>query len=248
MQKIAFIDDNNNVLESLKLLLKSEPYQLFTFDSPVKALDKIIKDEFAVVVSDQVMPEIEGTKLLQYVKAKWPETECIIMTAYSINRIKDANNYKIIKKPWDVNEFKLTLRDAVAQYEKKLQEQENIQEKKKHILYVENNLNVAQVIMEILKVFGYEATLTTKSTEAIRLLQAQPNLFDIIITDKNLTGLSGLDLSCELAKINPSIPVILCTGDSRINSEEIKKTTGIKGVLFKPFNTYQLRDMLEEMT
>lgn len=122
LQKIAFIDDEKNVLESLKWLFNDEPYQLFTFNNPAEALDKIMEDEFAVVVSDQVMPEIEGTKLLQNIKKKWPETECIIMTAHSINKIENTNNFRIISKPWDINKFKLAIRDAVSKYEKKYQE------------------------------------------------------------------------------------------------------------------------------
>lgn len=246
MQKIAFIDDDNNVLESLKCLFNDEPYEIFAFNSPYKALEKIAEEKFAVVVSDQIMPETQGTTLLQCVKEKCPETECIIMTASSLKINKNRGNFQIIKKPWNIHELKQTISDAVARYEKKHPKQKDIQTKK-NILYVENNLGVAKVIMEILKILGYEPTLTTKSSEAIQLLQAQPDFFDVIITDKNLEELNCFEHLGEFAKINPDIPVILCTGDCSVDIEKIKRTTGFREVLFKPFRAEELRDILNKI-
>lgn len=127
---------------------------------------------------------------------------------------------------------------------KKNIKKKDIQINKKNILYVKNDLYTAKTIMEILETLGYDTTLTTRSTEAIRLLKSQPALFDIIITDEYLKGLNGLDLSEELLRIKSNIHIILCTGDRSIDSEEIKKTTGIKEILFKPFTIDELKKIL----
>ena len=123
-QKIAFVDDEPNVLESLKWVFKDEPYNTFTFQSPFEVLEKMKEDEFAVVVADQVMPEIEGIKFLQLVKERRPSTVCIIMTAHAdlqiaINAMNQGNIFRFVFKPWDVMEMKTTIRNAIDLYELK---------------------------------------------------------------------------------------------------------------------------------
>ncbi len=123
-QNIAFVDDEPNVLESLKWVFKDEPYNTFTFQSPLEVLERIKKDEFAVVVADQVMPEIEGIKFLQMVKERWPSTVCIIMTAHAdlqmaINAVNQGNIFRFVFKPWDIMEMKTAVKNAIDLYELK---------------------------------------------------------------------------------------------------------------------------------
>ena len=123
-RKIAFIDDEPNVLESLKWVFKDEPYNTYTFHDPFEVLEKMEEDEFAVVVADQVMPDIEGIKFLQLVKEKRPATVCIIMTAQpdlkiAVNAINQGNIFRFVHKPWDIVEIKTTVKNAVDLYDLK---------------------------------------------------------------------------------------------------------------------------------
>ena len=105
-QRIAFIDDEKAVLESLKWVFKGEPYELCTFQSPFDALERLEKGGFAVVVADQIMPEMEGVNLLHQIKRKWPKTECMLMTAFPDLIEAQKTNNRVIEKPWDINELK----------------------------------------------------------------------------------------------------------------------------------------------
>jgi len=121
---IVFVDDEINVLESLKWVFKDEPYNTFTFNHPLDLLKNMEEEDFTVVVADQIMPEIEGIELLQMVKEKRPSTVCIIMTAQPdlkivINAMNQGNIYKFISKPWDIMEFKATIKNAIQYYELK---------------------------------------------------------------------------------------------------------------------------------
>ncbi len=123
-QKIAFVDDEPNVLESLKWIFKDEPYITYTFQRPFEVLEKMKEDEFAVVVADQVMPEIEGIKFLKLVKEKRPSTVCIIMTAHAdlqiaINAVNQGNIFRFVFKPWDIMEMKTAVKNAIDLYELK---------------------------------------------------------------------------------------------------------------------------------
>ena len=74
-QKIAFVDDEANVLEALQWVFKDDPYNTFTIQHPLEALEKMEEEEFAVVVADQLMPEIEGIKLIDI------ESNCPVLIA-----------------------------------------------------------------------------------------------------------------------------------------------------------------------
>ena len=122
--KIAFIDDEPNVLESLKWIFMDESYEINTFEHPLDLLNALPAEEFAVVVADQVMPEMEGIKLLQIVKEKYPATVCIIMTAHAdlkiaINAMNQGNIFRFVFKPWDIVELKTAVKNAIDLYELK---------------------------------------------------------------------------------------------------------------------------------
>ena len=61
-----------------------------------------------------------------------------------------------------------------------------------------------------------------------------PNRFDLVITDMTMPHMTGDKLARELMRVRPDIPVILCTGHSRLVSEEKAKDIGIRAFVMKP--------------
>lgn len=129
--KIMFVDDNVGVLESLKWVFKDEPYEVFAFNNPAAALQASEKMDFAVVIADQLMPDMFGTELLQKIKARSPMTVGMIMSAFvevkmSLEAIDRGMADQFIKKPWTPQGLRAAVKKAVAQYlkavEKKRQE------------------------------------------------------------------------------------------------------------------------------
>lgn len=119
---IMFVDDSISVLESLRLIFMDEPYHVFAFNSPHEALCAIESKEFAVVVAEQSMTEMDGIEFLNRVKQRSPNTEGIIMYGFVKPRIasraiSDRNIYRFIKKPLDINEIKQAVAIVLVGYE-----------------------------------------------------------------------------------------------------------------------------------
>lgn len=119
--KILFVDDEIQVLKSLKRLLMDEPYEVLASDSPATALKMLEQNEVAVVVSDQRMAEMQGTLFLEKVKGLCPDTVRMILTGYAdfdaaMAAINRGNVYRFIAKPWDDAELKLALKNAVSHF------------------------------------------------------------------------------------------------------------------------------------
>jgi len=86
----------------------------------------------------------------------------------------------------------------------------------------------------LLKKLGYRVTACTAGTEALEMFRAAPDKFNLVITDLTMPNLAGDRLSAELKRLNPGIPVILCTGFSERITPEIAQAMGIEGFVSKP--------------
>jgi PAS domain S-box-containing protein len=102
------------------------------------------------------------------------------------------------------------------------------------ILFVDDELPIANMSSRLLEQLGYRVTFRTSSVEALELFRSKPNDFDLVITDMTMPNMTGDQLALELMKMRFNIPVILCTGYSNKISEEIAKEIGIKAFAYKP--------------
>ena len=102
------------------------------------------------------------------------------------------------------------------------------------ILFVDDEEGVVDIGKQIFEGLGYHVVTRTSSIEALEAFRAQPDRFDIVITDQTMPNMTGAELAQELLYIRPDIPVILCTGYSHTISEDEAKTNGIREYLMKP--------------
>jgi signal transduction histidine kinase/response regulator RpfG family c-di-GMP phosphodiesterase len=102
------------------------------------------------------------------------------------------------------------------------------------ILFVDDEDMIAKMGRRMLESLGYSVTALTKSLEALDLFKSKPNDFDLVITDMTMPNMTGDKLALELMNIRSDIPVILCTGYSKIMSDETASKIGIKAFIYKP--------------
>jgi PAS domain S-box-containing protein len=116
-----------------------------------------------------------------------------------------------------------------------------------HILLVDDEKDIIAMEQNMLERLGYKVTSRSSSLEALEAFRANPNKFDIIITDMAMPNMSGDKLSKEINKIRPGIPVLLCTGFSETMSEEKAISLGINGFLLKPIVMKDLSHKIREV-
>ena len=116
---IVIVDDEPMVTSSLKTLLEFEgEYSPFVFNSPVEALDYIKKSEIDLVISDFLMPGINGIEFLTEVKNLHPGATLILLTGYAdkesaIKAINEVGLYRYIEKPWDNADILLCIKNGI---------------------------------------------------------------------------------------------------------------------------------------
>src|SRR5213082_4180667 len=118
---ILLVDDEEMVLNSIKSFFAIESdYDVMTYTSPTKALEELERNHQRIdlVVSDYLMPEMDGITFLAKVKETLPLVPRILLTGYADkeNAIKAINNvglYQYIEKPWDNEDLKLVIRNGL---------------------------------------------------------------------------------------------------------------------------------------
>ncbi len=119
---ILCVDDEHNILQSLRRLLRREGHNLLLASSGEEAFKLLEKNEVHLIISDQRMPQMSGTEFLAEVKEKYPDMLRVILTGYTdVDSITESINkghiYKFFLKPWNDNNLKLEIRQALEQYD-----------------------------------------------------------------------------------------------------------------------------------
>ncbi|MCD4726740.1 MAG: PocR ligand-binding domain-containing protein, partial [Pirellulales bacterium] len=112
------------------------------------------------------------------------------------------------------------------------------------ILLVDDETAIITMEKQMLERLGYQVVSRTSSLEALEAFRANPDKFDLILTDMTMPNMSGDKLSSEMIKIRPNIPILLCTGFSEKMPEEKAASLGIKGFLMKPIVMKDLSKMI----
>ncbi len=117
--RVVLVDDEEMVTQNLEMLLSMETsYEAVTFNQPVSALEYLKQNEADVVLSDFIMPEMNGLDLLTQVKEVQPTCSRLLLTGYAdkesaVRAINEVGLFQYLEKPWE-NEFvMMTLRNAV---------------------------------------------------------------------------------------------------------------------------------------
>ena len=116
---ILLVDDEEMVLTSLSSLLQLETeYNVHTFTSAKKALEFIEQNEVDLVISDYLMPEMDGITFLGNVRDIKPDIPRIVLTGYAdkenaIKAINEVGLFQYIEKPWENDDLLIIIRNGL---------------------------------------------------------------------------------------------------------------------------------------
>jgi len=123
---VLFVDDETQLLDALKSALHKEPFEILTADSGFKGLEVLSRRRVDVVVSDEQMPGMSGSKFLGLVRQRYPHTIRIILTGQAcleaaIRAINEGEVYRFLTKPCNSVDLAITIRQALQMKDLALQ-------------------------------------------------------------------------------------------------------------------------------
>lgn len=204
---LLLVDDEENIIASLKRLLRRGGYRIVTALNAAEGLLRLSEVDVDVIVSDQRMPGMTGVEFLRRAKQLYPETIRIVLSGYTeLQSITDAINegaiYKFLTKPWEDDLLRANIDEAFRQ-------KEMADENRR----LDNEVRVAN--LELADVNGKLQRALASQREQVSLAEGQGSgardaLFNVPVP------LIGLDaegmlafVNAECARLLPELPMLL---------------------------------------
>ena len=147
--RILCVDDEENVLRSLKRLFLDSEYDIIFATSANEGLEILRKTgPVQIVISDYRMPRMNGVDFLREVCRHWPDTTRIVLSGYAdtvsiVEAINEGQIYRFIPKPWNDDELKVAISNALDRYfikKKNIQLTKELEAKNSELQEINNNL------------------------------------------------------------------------------------------------------------
>lgn len=203
--RIIVVDDEKIVTSAIKTLFMVEGVNggVF-FNSPVEALEYIKTETPDLIISDFLMPDMNGLEFLREAKKLYPETSMILLTGYAdkenaIKAINEVGLYKYIEKPWDNDDLLMNIKNGIertnllGRLREKISE---LEEAKKQLEIYSNDLErlVAERTHALSQANQKLSGIINYSADGIIILDTEGRIEQINPACENLTGLSELAL------------------------------------------------------
>ncbi len=251
--RILCVDDERNVLKALERLFLDHNYEIITAGSGDEGLE-ILKSTgpIQIVISDYRMPGMNGVDFLREVCGRWPDTVRIVLSGYAdtaaiVEAVNEGQIYKFIPKPWNDEELKVAIANAVERYflhKKNLELTEQlkitneelqminsnleslVEERTSELLFQNSALKKSQNILDALPVavlgIDTDGQIVSCNKKGIELLGKDNN--NIVGMDKANILSPGLNDFIDKVVENGTL-----SGNFVVGNEEVN----IKGVLMK---------------
>lgn len=124
---------------------------------------------------------------------------------------------------------------------------ETLPQGSERILMVDDEEAVLTMTRQMVEHLGYKVTAVDNSPQALKIFEADPQAFDLIITDMTMPYVTGDSLANRILAIRPEMPIILCTGFSEKLSREQARSIGIKAYVTKPVVMAQIAGIIRNV-
>jgi PAS domain S-box-containing protein len=122
-----------------------------------------------------------------------------------------------------------------------------VQGRGERVLFVDDEASLAEIATRMLRHLGYQAETHTRQADALKALRQNPDSYDLVITDLNMPGTSGLEFADAVWKVRPGIPIVLSSGHITEELMQRARGVGIRQVLHKPASIQELSDCMAQL-
>ncbi len=210
---IVVVDDEQMVTSAFKTLLKLEGFtNCVAFNNPVEAIEFLEKNKPDIIISDFIMPEMNGLEFLSVAKKLYPDVSKILLTGYAdkenaIRAINEIGLYKYIEKPWDNDDLIITIQNGIERSNllDKLHEKiDELEAAKKELEKYSHNLEelVAEKTADLIQAHSKLKGIITYCADGIIITDKDGNIEQVNPATENFSGLGESHLlSTNLSSI-----------------------------------------------
>lgn len=233
--KIVVVDDEKMVTSAFKALFKVEGYSdIHLFNNPNDAVEFLRENKPDLIISDFMMPEMNGLEFLTEAKKLYNEVSMILLTGYAdkenaIKAINEIGLYKYIEKPWDNDDLMMNIRNGIERshlLENLRNKIEELEIAKKQLQDYSQNLEkiVAERTADLAEANKKLSGIINYCADGIIIVDGEGNILQVNPACENMVGLS----ECSLCK--KKIQEIAYSNVKEFNSAKDNKSGEIFGL------------------
>ncbi len=208
-EHIVVVEDDTAMGALTKKMLKKLGYRITLFENSEEAILNIVEGGLVpdLVITDVVMPGINGKELTDAIHKTLPELKVIFMSGYTDSVILEHGvmnrDTSYIQKPFS--------KESIAKKIKyMLKIKTNPNSKIAHILMIDDDENILTIYSRAFLQRGHILTGASNLKAALELLAKQP--FVVILVDMNIPGTDGISIITEIRKAGYSTPAFIVSG------------------------------------
>ena len=258
-KKVLVVDDNVSYLSVLQAQLKQWGLLALTAPSGKAALEILSKEkDFSLVITDKLMPEMDGVQLATSIKAILPDIPIVLLSAVGDeNRSKYPHLFSsVLAKPVKESQFFKTLQIELRE-SKAVSPQEEVKKQvvelstdfaKEYplsILLAEDNLINQKLALRVLNKLGYNLDIADNGAEAVGMMQEKA--YDIILMDVLMPEMDGLEATRVIRSgSQPQPQIVAMTANAMPEDKEACFEAGMDNYISKPIKLEELMNVLRE--
>lgn len=237
--RLLIVDDNVDVAHSLADVLELKGYKVSICLDGHKAIEKVKKEKFDLILMDIRMPGMDGVKTYKQIKEINSGAVTIMMTAYTAEDLsKDALTsgvYDIFYKPLDIDRVLIAIEESLKERKGRL------------ILIVDDDEGILHNLRDILHTKEHTVLIADSGQKAIEL--ARNNRFSIIFIDLKMPVLNGLEVYKAIKEINPCVCAVMVTGYRQELKDLVEDALNCSAYtcLYKPLNMDEVLNVVDEI-
>jgi adenylate cyclase len=248
---LLVVDDNAMNRDMLARRLEREGYTIITASGGREALELVDKQHFDLVLLDILMPDIDGYKVLELLKAR-EETRgipVVMLTAVhemdSVVRCFEMGVEDYLTKPFNIPFVKSRIASCLRSARVKDDNEKTGAASQQHrLLIVDDNAMNRDMLARRLEREGYHVTTAAGGVQALELLDNEQ--FDLILLDILMPDMDGYEVLERLksSDVTKDVPVIMLTAVNEVESVKHCIDLGAEDYLIKPFNAVLLKSRI----
>lgn len=227
---ILLVDDEKYIIAALERELGREHYQVSSYSNSHEALAASLKHEFALIISDNIMPDLTGLELLSQVKMEYPLTRRILLTGHTnldqaVQAFNEGTIHRFINKPWSKSEMLMVIQEELDIY----QHQEKEEITRMQLKQSSKDLTAQS------KKTAQELSKALKHVQKVEDLQA--NLFKLIPREVQKLLKSDPE-ALERGKHEEDVSVLFLDIEGSTSMLEVMGTTEMDSLIEHYFSSY----------
>ncbi len=236
---IVLVDDQQDVLDTMGMLLRRDGHYVRPFHDPVAAVEAIKAERPDVVVTDLGMPRMSGWALAREARERWPDLPVIVLTGWGRDvtaaQLRQHGVLTALAKPAELADVRRALARALRQAE----------ETPLRVLLVDDAAAFASVLAVLIGQDGHTVRRAATAGEAIAVLEGGEPV-DLVMLDLNLPDLpSARVLAAARAR---SSPPVVCVASGSAPHAMQREAPGADLYVEKAYVTEQLEQILTTAT